>query len=103
MHKFDHVTLSASDEGRPLYESLGFTTTSEMSLSKRDGLATTATSRVAFTDAVRCGNPQSLARPRGIPDVGSVPLGAKHPAPTDEAERYQHISAGFPGLGYWGG
>jgi GNAT superfamily N-acetyltransferase len=30
----DHVTLSASDQGRPLYKSLGFKTTSEMSLSK---------------------------------------------------------------------
>jgi GNAT superfamily N-acetyltransferase len=32
VYQFDHVTLSASDEGRPLYESLGFSTTSEMSL-----------------------------------------------------------------------
>lgn len=34
VHDIDHVTLSASDEGRPLYESLGFKTTSDMSLSK---------------------------------------------------------------------
>jgi GNAT superfamily N-acetyltransferase len=34
VHQVDHVTLSASDEGRPLYESLSFSTTSEMSLSK---------------------------------------------------------------------
>jgi len=34
VHGMDHVTLSASDEGRPLYESLGFQPTSEMSLSK---------------------------------------------------------------------
>lgn len=33
-HGIDHVTLSASEEGRPLYESLGFKPTSEMSLSK---------------------------------------------------------------------
>jgi GNAT superfamily N-acetyltransferase len=32
VHRIDHITLSASDEGRPLYESLGFKTTSEMSL-----------------------------------------------------------------------
>jgi hypothetical protein len=37
-HQIDHITLSASDEGRPLYESLGFSTTSEMSLSKEEGL-----------------------------------------------------------------
>jgi GNAT superfamily N-acetyltransferase len=30
----DHVTLAASDEGKPLYESLGFKPTSEMKLSK---------------------------------------------------------------------
>jgi GNAT superfamily N-acetyltransferase len=35
----DHVTLAASDEGRPLYESLGFEPTSEMKLSNgRAGL-----------------------------------------------------------------
>ena len=33
-HDIDHVTLAASDEGRPLYESLGFKATSEMKLSK---------------------------------------------------------------------
>jgi GNAT superfamily N-acetyltransferase len=33
-HGIDHVTLSASDEGRPLYESLGFEPTSDMKLSK---------------------------------------------------------------------
>jgi len=33
-HDIDDVTLAASDEGRPLYESLGFKSTSEMSLSK---------------------------------------------------------------------
>jgi GNAT superfamily N-acetyltransferase len=33
-HHIDHVTLAASDEGRPLYESLGFKPASEMSLSK---------------------------------------------------------------------
>ena len=31
----DQVTLSASDEGRPLYESLGFRPTSDMRLEKR--------------------------------------------------------------------
>jgi len=30
----DHVTLSASDEGRPLYESLGFVPTTDMKLLK---------------------------------------------------------------------
>jgi GNAT superfamily N-acetyltransferase len=34
VHGIDHVTLAASDEGRALYESLGFKPTSEMSLSK---------------------------------------------------------------------
>ncbi len=32
--RFDHVTLAASSEGRPLYESLGFAPTSEMKLSR---------------------------------------------------------------------
>lgn len=33
-HRFVTVTLAASDEGRPLYESLGFQATNTMSLSK---------------------------------------------------------------------
>jgi GNAT superfamily N-acetyltransferase len=33
-HAIDRVTLAASDEGRPLYESLGFTPANEMKLSK---------------------------------------------------------------------
>jgi GNAT superfamily N-acetyltransferase len=31
----DHVTLAASEEGRPLYEALGFTATNDMKLNKR--------------------------------------------------------------------
>ena len=34
--KFVHVTLHASDKGRPLYESLGFEATNEMRLKLRD-------------------------------------------------------------------
>lgn len=34
-HGFNMVTLHASDEGRPLYQSLGFTPTNEMRLRKR--------------------------------------------------------------------
>ena len=34
-HAFDLVTLAASDEGRPLYESLGFVPTHDMRLLKR--------------------------------------------------------------------
>jgi hypothetical protein len=33
--RFDHVTLSASDEGRPLYESLGFRATADMKLVRK--------------------------------------------------------------------
>lgn len=32
-NQFDQVTLAASDDGRPLYESLGFTASNEMKLS----------------------------------------------------------------------
>jgi GNAT superfamily N-acetyltransferase len=35
-HQIDQVTLAASDEGRPLYEALGFAPTSEMKLSVCD-------------------------------------------------------------------
>ncbi len=35
LHEVDHVTLVASDEGRPLYESLGFRPTSDMALPPR--------------------------------------------------------------------
>jgi GNAT superfamily N-acetyltransferase len=37
----DQVTLGASDEGRPLYESLGFKPTSEMKLSKPEAARST--------------------------------------------------------------
>ena len=39
-HAIDHVTLAASDEGRPLYEALGFRPTPEMKLSQGGGALT---------------------------------------------------------------